>query len=56
MTCGSLSFFFAASSNNCRSGTLDKIRAIAETGVHRISSGSLTKDVKAVDFSMRFEA
>jgi len=23
--------------------------------VHRISSGSLTKDVKAVDFSMRFE-
>jgi len=36
--------------------TLDNIRAIAETGVHRISSGSLTKDVKAVDFSMRFEA
>ena len=35
--------------------TLDNIRAIAETGVHRISSGSLTKDVKAVDFSMRFE-
>jgi len=36
--------------------TLDNVRAIAETGVHRISSGSLTKDVKAVDFSMRFEA
>jgi len=35
--------------------TLDNVRAIAETGVHRISSGSLTKDVKAVDFSMRFE-
>jgi len=35
--------------------TLDNIRAIAETGVHRISSGSLTKDIKAVDFSMRFE-
>jgi nicotinate-nucleotide pyrophosphorylase (carboxylating) len=36
--------------------TLDNVRSIAETGVHRISSGTLTKDVKAVDFSMRFEA
>ncbi|HEU0289222.1 MAG TPA: carboxylating nicotinate-nucleotide diphosphorylase [Burkholderiales bacterium] len=36
--------------------TLDNVRAIAETGVHRISSGTLTKDVRAVDFSMRFEA
>ncbi len=36
--------------------TLENVRAIAETGVHRISSGALTKDVKAVDFSMRFEA
>ena len=35
--------------------TLDNVRAVAETGVHRISIGSLTKDVKAVDFSMRFE-
>ena len=35
--------------------TVANVRAIAETGVHRISSGSLTKDVKAVDFSMRFE-
>jgi len=35
--------------------TLDNIRAVAETGVHRISIGALTKDVKAVDFSMRFE-
>ncbi len=35
--------------------TLDKVRAIAETGVHRISVGALTKDIKAVDFSMRFE-
>ncbi|HET9404756.1 MAG TPA: carboxylating nicotinate-nucleotide diphosphorylase [Burkholderiales bacterium] len=35
--------------------TLANVRAIAETGVHRISSGALTKDVKAVDFSMRFE-
>lgn len=35
--------------------TLENVRAVAETGVHRISIGSLTKDVKAVDFSMRFE-
>jgi len=35
--------------------TLDNVRFIAETGVHRISIGGLTKDVKAVDFSMRFE-
>lgn len=35
--------------------TLENVRSIAETGVHRISSGTLTKDVKAVDFSMRFE-
>ena len=31
------------------------VRALAETGVDRISIGTLTKDVKAVDFSMRFE-
>ncbi len=30
------------------------VRAIAETGVDRISIGSLTKDVRAVDLSMRF--
>jgi nicotinate-nucleotide pyrophosphorylase (carboxylating) len=35
--------------------TLDNVRAIADTGVHRISIGSLTKDVRAVDYSMRFE-
>jgi len=35
--------------------TLDNVRAIAETGVDRISIGSLTKDIKAVDLSMRFE-
>ncbi len=35
--------------------TLDSVRALAETGVDRISIGALTKDVKAVDFSMRFE-
>ncbi len=32
----------------------DTIRAIAATGVDRISIGALTKDVKAVDLSMRF--
>ena len=36
--------------------TLENVRAIADTGVDRISIGSLTKDIKAVDFSMRFEA
>lgn len=35
--------------------TLENVRAIAETGVHRISIGALTKDVTAADFSMRFE-
>jgi nicotinate-nucleotide pyrophosphorylase (carboxylating) len=32
---------------------LDQVRAIAETGVDRISIGRLTKDIKAVDYSMR---
>ncbi len=38
------------------SGGVDErnVRAIAETGVHRISIGSLTKDVKAIDLSLRF--
>ena len=35
--------------------TLDTVRAIAETGVQRISIGSLTKNVRAVDLSMRIE-
>ena len=35
--------------------TLGSVRALAETGVDRISIGALTKDVKATDFSMRFE-
>ena len=35
--------------------TLENARAIAETGVDRMSVGSLTKDLKAADFSMRFE-
>lgn len=34
--------------------TLDSIRAIAETGVDFISSGDITKDLQAVDLSMRF--
>jgi len=35
-------------------GVDDKtVRAIAETGVDRISIGSLTKDIQAIDFSLR---
>jgi nicotinate-nucleotide pyrophosphorylase (carboxylating) len=34
--------------------TLENVRSIAETGVDRISIGSLTKDIRAVDLSMRF--
>lgn len=34
--------------------TLDNIRSIAETGVDRISVGALTKDIKAIDLSLRF--
>jgi nicotinate-nucleotide pyrophosphorylase (carboxylating) len=33
--------------------TLEQLRGIAETGVDRISIGKLTKDVTAVDYSMR---
>lgn len=32
---------------------MDTVRAIAETGVDRISVGSLTKDVRATDYSLR---
>ncbi len=35
--------------------TLDTIREIAQTGVDYISVGSITKHVRAVDLSMRFE-
>jgi nicotinate-nucleotide pyrophosphorylase (carboxylating) len=35
--------------------TLDSVRALAETGVDRISIGALTKDVKATDYSMRLK-
>lgn len=34
--------------------TLERIRALAESGVDRISIGSLTKHVRAIDLSMRF--
>lgn len=33
--------------------TIDRLREIAATGVDRISIGKLTKDVRAVDYSMR---
>ena len=35
--------------------TLDTVRAVAETGVDRISIGSLTKHIRAVDLSMRID-
>ncbi|OBV38798.1 carboxylating nicotinate-nucleotide diphosphorylase [Janthinobacterium psychrotolerans] len=33
--------------------SFDTVRAIAETGVDRISIGSLTKDIRATDYSLR---
>ena len=36
--------------------TLDNLREIAMTGVDRISIGALTKDVEALDLSMRFKS
>ena len=35
--------------------TLETLRGIAETGVDRISVGALTKDVRALDLSMRLQ-
>jgi nicotinate-nucleotide pyrophosphorylase (carboxylating) len=35
--------------------SLSTVSDIAATGVDRISIGALTKDVRATDFSMRFE-
>ncbi len=35
--------------------TLEDVRLVAETGVDRISIGALTKDIKAIDLSMRIE-
>jgi len=34
--------------------TIEGLRAIAETGIDRISIGALTKDIRAIDLSMRF--
>ncbi len=34
---------------------LQTVRAIAETGVDRISIGTLTKDIQSIDLSMRFK-
>ena len=34
--------------------TLDTIKAIAETGVDYISTGAITKNINAIDFSLRF--
>jgi nicotinate-nucleotide pyrophosphorylase (carboxylating) len=31
------------------------VKALADTGVDRISIGALTKDIKATDFSMRVQ-
>jgi nicotinate-nucleotide pyrophosphorylase (carboxylating) len=35
--------------------SIDNVRAVALTGVDRISIGHLTKDLRAIDLSMRFE-
>ena len=35
--------------------TLDQVRRIAESGVDAVSVGALTKNVRAIDLSMRFE-
>jgi nicotinate-nucleotide pyrophosphorylase (carboxylating) len=35
---------------------LDTVKQIAETGVDYISVGEITKDIQAVDLSMRFES
>ena len=35
--------------------TLDTIRQYAQTGVDYISVGALTKNVRAIDLSMRFD-
>ena len=35
--------------------SMETLRTIAETGVDFISIGSLTKHVKAIDLSMRFQ-
>ena len=34
--------------------TLDHLRQVAETGVNFISVGAITKNIRAIDLSMRF--
>ena len=46
--------FVAAELEASGNVTLDTIRAIAETGVNFISTGALTKNVRAVDISTLF--
>ncbi len=36
--------------------SFDTLRSIAETGVHYISIGSITKNIQAIDLSMRFKS
>jgi nicotinate-nucleotide pyrophosphorylase (carboxylating) len=36
--------------------TIEEVTAVAETGVDYISVGALTKNVRAIDLSMRFDA
>ncbi len=36
--------------------SIDTVACLAQTGVDRISIGHLTKDIRAIDFSMRFDA
>jgi nicotinate-nucleotide pyrophosphorylase (carboxylating) len=35
--------------------TLESVQAVAEAGVNYISVGALTKDIRAIDLSMRFQ-
>jgi nicotinate-nucleotide pyrophosphorylase (carboxylating) len=35
--------------------TMENLREVALTGVHRISIGALTKDLQTIDLSMRFK-
>ena len=48
-------FMFCALPLPIKGGTGSPIRAIALTGVDFVSVGGLTKHVRAIDLSMRFE-
>ena len=47
-------FFTLQPSKRVAMNVLETISAIAETGVDYISTGAITKDIKALDLSMRF--